>query len=149
MLDVMAVTTCIVHMFGRAGCLLAGCCHGKPTDFFVSITYHDPLSHADPKGVPLHATQLYEAIFIGAVAIALVNFAKNRRYYGQLFVSYLAIYAVGRYLLEFLRGDGERGIIIDGFLSHSQLIAIVLFASAVFLHIRWSAYGTSDERKLV
>jgi phosphatidylglycerol:prolipoprotein diacylglycerol transferase len=139
MLDVMAVTTCLVHMFGRVGCFLAGCCHGKPTDFFLAVTYSDPLSHADPKGIPLHATQLYESLFVGCIAIFLVYFSGKRRYYGQLFVIYLSTYAVGRYANEFLRGDGHRGFIIDGYLSHSQLIALVLFLAAVTLHKRWSA----------
>lgn len=34
MLDVMAIVTCIVHGFGRIGCLMAGCCYGKPTLLF-------------------------------------------------------------------------------------------------------------------
>ena len=146
MLDVMAVTTCIVHMFGRMGCLLAGCCHGKPTDFFLSITYTHPLSHADPKGVPLHATQLYEAVLIGMLAFLLIGLSDRRSYYGQLFVTYLAGYAVGRYILEFLRGDRQRGFIIDGYLSHSQLIAVVLLVTAVALHLHWSNRVTEQKK---
>jgi phosphatidylglycerol---prolipoprotein diacylglyceryl transferase len=147
MLDVMAVTTCIVHMFGRIGCLLAGCCHGKATDFFLAITYTDPLSHANPKGVPLHATQLYEALLIGILGLFLSQLSTRRRYYGQLFVTYLAGYAVGRYVLEFLRGDGQRGFIIDPYLSHSQFIAVVLFVVAIMLHIRWSGAAPTLQQK--
>src|SRR5688572_23017719 len=39
MLDVMAVVTCIVHMFGRIGCFFAGCCYGKPTTGPLGITF--------------------------------------------------------------------------------------------------------------
>jgi phosphatidylglycerol---prolipoprotein diacylglyceryl transferase len=138
MLDVMAVTTCIVHMFGRIGCFFAGCCHGKPTDFFISISFSDPGCFANPKGVPLHPTQIYEALFIGLIMVFLMVRFKKRKYYGELFVTYLACYAVGRYLLEFLRGDGQRGFIVEGILSHSQLVALVILLASIVLHLKWS-----------
>src|SRR5687767_2001246 len=42
MLDVMAITTCLVHMFGRVGCFLAGCCYGRQTDSLLGVVYSDP-----------------------------------------------------------------------------------------------------------
>jgi phosphatidylglycerol---prolipoprotein diacylglyceryl transferase len=138
MLDVMAVTTCIVHMFGRIGCFFAGCCHGKPTDSIMSVTFSDPACFANPKNVPLHPTQLYEAFFIGGLMLFLLARFERRKYCGELFVTYLACYAVGRYLLEFLRGDGQRGFIVEGILSHSQLIAALILLISVLLHFNWS-----------
>ena len=48
----------------------------------------------------------------------------RRRFYGQLFLTYLMLYAAGRFALEFLRGDVGRGFVIEGLMSHSQLIAL-------------------------
>src|SRR5882762_6639979 len=48
MLDVMAMVTCIVHGFGRIGCFSAGCCYGKPTNFFLAVTFTDPVCQAQP-----------------------------------------------------------------------------------------------------
>lgn len=135
MLDVMAVTTCLVHMFGRLGCFLAGCCYGKPTDSWLGVTYTDAACMADPLGTPLHPTQLYESFYIFLVLIGLLLLRKRRQFYGQLFLTYLLLYAAGRFGLEYLRGDVARGFILDDNISHSQLIALIIIAVTVFVYM--------------
>jgi phosphatidylglycerol:prolipoprotein diacylglycerol transferase len=137
MLDVMAITTCLVHMFGRIGCYLAGCCYGKPTESVFGVTFTDPACYADPKNVPLHPTQLYEAGYIFLVMIVLFILRERRRFYGQLFLLYLILYAIGRSVLEMFRGDEERGYLIDGYLSHSQFIAIGILAVTAYVYVSW------------
>src|SRR6478609_8096022 len=51
MLDIMAITTCLVHMFGRVGCFLAGCCYGIVTNSFLGVEFHDPACYAAPLNV--------------------------------------------------------------------------------------------------
>ena len=132
MLDVMAITTCIVHVSGRIGCFLAGCCYGKPTNSILGVTYSDMRCAASPKGVPLHPTQLYEAASILVVMIFLFLLKKRRHFEGQLFVSYLILYAVGRFVIEFWRGDDKRGYLFGNTISHAQFIAvIILFVSGI------------------
>ncbi|HEY9005333.1 MAG TPA: prolipoprotein diacylglyceryl transferase [Ohtaekwangia sp.] len=138
MLDIMAVTTCLVHMFGRIGCFLAGCCYGLPTDSIFGVIFTDPACHANPKGVPLHPTQLYESGYIFMVMLVLLYLREKRTFYGQLFLTYLMLYAIGRYALEFFRGDTERGFIIKDYLSHSQFIALAIFVVVVYVYNRWS-----------
>ena len=41
------------HVVGRFGCLLAGCCYGKPTTLPWGITFTDPFA-ASNVGTPLH-----------------------------------------------------------------------------------------------
>lgn len=138
MLDVMAITTCLVHMFGRLGCFMAGCCYGKPTDSFFGVAFSDPLCYAEPKGEPLHPTQLYEAGYIFLVLLFLLYLRNQRTFYGQLFLLYLLAYAAGRIILEFFRGDEARGYIGDSYLSHSQLIGLLILMVAGFFYIRWA-----------
>lgn len=138
MLDVMAVTTCLVHMFGRIGCFMAGCCHGIPTDSIFGVTYTDPVCSADPLNTPLHPTQLYEAGFIALVMFYLLYLRDRKKFNGQLFLTYLLLYGVGRFMLEYLRGDLARGFIIEDFLSHSQFIALVIIAIVAAVYVRWS-----------
>jgi phosphatidylglycerol:prolipoprotein diacylglycerol transferase len=138
MLDVMAVTTCLVHMFGRVGCFMAGCCYGKPTSSFLSVTFTHEACRADPLNTPLHPTQLYEAGYIGVVTMGLLYLRSKRTFYGQLFLSYLLLYAVGRYILEFFRGDIARGFIIADILSNSQFIALLIFIVSLYVYTRWS-----------
>jgi phosphatidylglycerol---prolipoprotein diacylglyceryl transferase len=138
MLDVMAITTCLVHMFGRLGCFLAGCCYGIPTDSFLGVTFTDPACYAKPKGVPLHPTQLYESAFILLVMIFLLIIRGHRKFYGQLFLLYLMLYAAGRSVLETFRGDEERGYLAGGYFSHAQFVALCIIAGAVYIYRRWS-----------
>ena len=139
MLDVMAVTTCLVHVFGRIGCFMAGCCYGKKTNSFLAVTYTDPASQADPLNTPLHPTQLYEALYILVVMLILLYLRDRKKFYGQLFLVYLTLYAVGRFALEYVRGDLARGLLLDGLISHSQLIAALIVVVVAFTYIRWSS----------
>jgi len=138
MLDVMAVTTCIVHILGRIGCFMAGCCYGKPTDSFLGVTYTNAACQADPLNTPLHPTQLYEATYILLVMIVLLFLRSQRKFYGQLFLVYLLLYAIGRFALEYLRGDQGRGFVFGGMVSHSQLIAALILALVIIVYWRWS-----------
>jgi phosphatidylglycerol---prolipoprotein diacylglyceryl transferase len=138
MLDIMAITTCLVHMFGRIGCFMAGCCHGTPTGSVFGVTYSDPACSADPLNTPLHPTQLYEAIFIGLVMIYLLYLRDRKKFNGQLFLTYLFLYGIGRFVLEYLRGDLARGFVIEDVLSHSQFIALIILGVVAFVYVRWS-----------
>ena len=139
MLDVMAVTTCVVHVFGRIGCFMAGCCYGKKTDSFLGVTYTDQACQADPLNTPLHPTQLYEAAYIFLVMIVLLYLRDRKKFYGQLFLVYLFLYAIGRFALEYFRGDQERGLLLDRLISHSQLVAGLIIAAVAFVYFRWSS----------
>ena len=138
MLDIMAVTTCLVHMFGRIGCFLAGCCYGKTTDSFLAVVYTDPGCYADPLNTPLYPTQLFEASYIFVVMALLLIVKTRQRFDGQLFLLYLILYAVGRFVLEFFRGDTGRGFVIDERVSHSQFIALCMLAVVLLVYYRWS-----------
>lgn len=134
MLDVMAGVALLVHMFGRMGCFMAGCCHGLPTDNLLAVTFTHPTSKAEPLGVPLHPTQLYE-IFMLLVIFAVISIIRNRKIFeGQLFLVYIMLYAIGRSVIEIFRGDEIRGFVFDGILSHSQLISIFIIAVAAYFY---------------
>lgn len=139
MLDVMAVVTCLVHMFGRVGCFMAGCCYGKSTTSSMGVTFTDPACQAEPLNTPLYPTQLWEAGYILVVMIVLLVIKKSyQKFYGQLFLLYLVLYAGGRSVLELFRGDVTRGFIIDGILSNSQCIALLILIGVGVIYSRWS-----------
>lgn len=139
MLDIMAIVTCLVHMFGRLGCFCAGCCHGKPTVGSFGITFTNPSCQAEPLNTLLYPTQLMEAGFILLIMVVLLIVKKNcQRFYGQIFLLYLMLYAVGRSVLEIFRGDIKRGFIIKDYVSHSQFIAMLIVVAVFLLYARWS-----------
>lgn len=137
MLDLIAITSLIVHSFGRIGCFLAGCCHGVPTDSAIGVVFTDPLCQAEPLNTPLHPTQLYAALMLGSILLFLTWFRKNKSFHGQVFLLYIMLYSVGRSIIEVFRGDEARGYIIDGILTHSQFISLLVFSAAVITYYFW------------
>lgn len=131
MLDHVAITSCIIHLFGRLGCFLAGCCYGIPSDGPLAVTFTDADSKARPLATPLHPAQLYEVFLIGSILIILIILKKRRRFSGQLFLTYVILYAAGRGVTELFRGDVARGFVIENVLSHSQFISIMIIVLAI------------------
>jgi phosphatidylglycerol:prolipoprotein diacylglycerol transferase len=136
MLDIMAIVTTIVHGCGRIGCFMAGCCYGLPTDSFLGVIFSDPYCQAEPLNIPLHPTQLYEATFIFLLLIFLVVLKRRKSFNGQLFLIYLITYAIGRGIIEFYRGDLERGFLFNGFISNSQLISLCVISLSVYFYVK-------------
>ena len=134
MLDIIAVGGALVHAFGRLGCFSAGCCHGVPTDSWLGVTFSNPACRADPLHTPLHPTQLYSVSMLLVILGVLFVLKKRKQFDGQLFPVYLMIYAVGRFIIEFFRGDEARGYLFGGSISHSQFISFFIFSGGALLY---------------
>ena len=137
LMDRLAITACIIHGMGRLGCFFAGCCHGVPTEMPWGVTFTDPASQAEPLNTALHPTQIYEATLIFSILLILFMFRRHKRFEGQLFFIYIILYALGRGVIEIFRGDEERGYIIDGILSHSQFISIIVIGITAWAYVRF------------
>lgn len=132
--DLMAPGIALGHVVGRLGCLLAGCCYGRPTDLPWGVVFTDPAAAANvgtPLGLPLHPTQLYDA---GAeLLIMLFLLATERRgrpFPGRTFWWYMLLYGVSRFIVEIYRGD-DRGMMMG--LSTSQVVSIVVVPVALVM----------------
>ena len=116
----------ILHSFGRLGCFLAGCCHGKVCTNSFGVIFSDPDSAASIKNVPLYPTQLFD-IGINLITLLIVYlFSIKQHFKGQLFLVYIMHYAIGRAINENFRGDDERGFLFGGLITYSQFIALFL-----------------------
>ena len=63
--DVIAPSIALGSVFGRIGCLLNGCCYGRPCDLPWAITFTNPLAHelsGTPLDVPLQPTEIYDGL---------------------------------------------------------------------------------------
>jgi len=131
--DLAAPALALGHAFGRLGCFLAGCCHGRPTACPVSVTFTDPASEVSPLylGTPLHPTQLYEAGGNLLIFFLLHRALAGKFKPGAVLALYAGLYSAQRFLIEFLRGD-DRGALHFG-LSPAQLISAAAFCAAGFL----------------
>lgn len=132
--DLFAPGIALGYMVGRLGCLMAGCCYGRPTDVAWAITFTDPVATQNvgtPLGVPLHPTQIYESAAGLVILLALLALERvGRRFPGRTFWAFVLLYSISRFIIEFFRGD-ERGIIAA--LSTSQFISVVLFPLSLFM----------------
>ena len=117
-------------MFGRFGCFFAGCCYGAPCSSGVCITFADPHSLA-PLGVPLYPTQLFEAGGELMNFLLLLMLYRHRKFDGQVFWLYPALYSILRFVVEFFRGDAARGVWFGGVISTSQIIAVLMFCGSL------------------
>ena len=145
--DAFAPGVALGHAIGRLGCFSAGCCYGKPTSLPWGITFKDPYAHemfGTPIGIPLHPTQLYEAVAETLIFFLLMWRWKRKSFDGQVLTLYLAVYGAVRFCLEFVRDDPDRGFVFGGWMSTSQFIAIILIVLAGAI---WSfRHNTPPER---
>ena len=143
-LDCAAPSIALAQGFGRFGCFLAGCCYGTPMDSPISITFTN--SDYAPNHIPLFPSQLVSSAFDFAHFFVLCALLKRNKQPGKIGAFYLVFYSIGRFIIEFFRGDLERGNV--GTLSTSQFIsvfvAIVGIAMVLFLSKR-SATVTEQE----
>lgn len=123
--DLVMPSIALAQGFGRIGCFLAGCCYGLETRSPFGIVF--PKSSFSPSGVRLIPTQLMSSGLDFLNFLVLIFLAKRLKADGQVAGFYLIFYSVGRFILEFFRGDLGRGSV--GTLSTSQFISIFLFVA--------------------
>lgn len=122
------ITPCLglAHCFGRIGCYMAGCCYGKETAGHIYRIYKNSI--IAPNHVRLLPVQLFEAVFVFILAlIMLVLLWKKIKI--NLPLVYLSSYSIFRFIIEFFRGDIERGKL--GGLSTSQIISLCLLIGII------------------
>lgn len=142
--DAFAPGLAFGHVLGRFGCFSAGCCYGKPTNHFWGVTFHNPLANLvsqTPLGVRLEPTQLIEAAAEFFNFLFLMWLLKRKKFDGQVFATFIMLYGVERFFIEFLRGDEGRGVVFGGLMSGTQLISICLVIAGGL--IWWLKSGTS------
>lgn len=137
--DLFAPGIALGHVIGRFGCLMAGCCYGRPTDLPWGITFTNPLAASNvgtPLGVPLHPTQLYDASAELLILIVLLfTERKGRAFEGRTFWLYMLLYGMSRFVIEFFRGD-DRGMMFGVSTSQAVSIVVVPLAIAMLLRLR-------------
>lgn len=138
MYDVAAFAVLLALPTGRIGCFFNGCCFGKPTDLPWGVTLHT----RDFGYATLHPAPAYEMIYQYTLFAILWKLRKRHRQAGMTAALYLIFTPLGRFLIEFVRGDSVRGFVF-GWISTSQFIAIGIFAAGVVLLKRLTSTASS------
>ncbi len=117
MLDHITPSIPLFHIFGRIGCLFAGCCYGFECSWGVP--------NEDFPGKLFFPVQAIESLCNLLIFSGLLIMQKVRKSDKYTLEAYLFTYGICRFILELFRGDTGRGIWPDG-LSSSQHISIAL-----------------------
>lgn len=143
--DTLIPSVAIGHFFGRLGCFGAGCCWGDVAHLHLpwlaqfppeSLAFQTFANRPNPAAflapdrlhtLPLHPTQLYESFGELGIFLLLVLWVRPRKaFHGQVLATWLMVYAVLRSVVESLRGDLERGLVLG--LGVGTWTSIVIFA---------------------
>ena len=115
--DLFALALPLGQSIGRIGCLINGCCFGRPSTSWFSYQYpadsaiwitqvhkHQIAQHAK-ECLPVLPVQLFQSGINLVIWGILLFMAPKVKHQGQLFSFYLILYSVGRFFNEFNRGD--------------------------------------------
>lgn len=148
--DLIAPYLAMAQGIGRWGCFLFGCCFGRLSSLPWAVRFPrtiDPATDAidgsppyldhrflgwidtdATHSLPIHPSQLYSSALGWLNFLFLLYLRSRGGRPGELLLAYLIFYSVGRFLVEWTRGD-PRGEFLS--LSTSQVVAVLLFAAAL------------------
>lgn len=88
------------HLLGRIGCFLVGDDYGRPSDLPWAVAFPNGLP---PTLVPVHPTQIYEALFLGWLGWILLRWRRRGVPDAVVLGRYLVLAGAARVLIEFIR----------------------------------------------
>lgn len=144
--DIMAPGLILGQAIGRWGNFMNQEAHGGPIAESTYNSFHQYLpdfimNNMCIDGVMYHPTFLYESFWNILVLILLLVLRRYNPLRGEVFLSYIAAYSLGRYFIEGLRTDS---LYAFGEVRTAQLLSIVLIAGAVALAIYRRRSGAVD-----
>ncbi len=138
LLDLFVPAIAVAQGFGRVGCFLNGCCYGTETELPWGIKYAF-------LAAKVHPTQLYESLFCFALAGFLFWITSKQPKPGVISGFHFLFYGVGRFFLEFIRGDQSRSFFN---LTLPQVMSIFIVTSGIILLLK-AYYGYGSRSKLL
>jgi phosphatidylglycerol:prolipoprotein diacylglycerol transferase len=119
----------IGHAIGRIGCFLVGDDYGRPSDLPWAVAFPRGLP---PTDVPVHPTQLYEAIALAVIAWLLIRWRRRGVADAIVLGRYLVLAGSIRFAIEFIRVNTR----IVGPLTLAHLVSLLLVMVGVGLLAR-------------
>ena len=120
--DAVMVGMPLAQAIGRWGNFINGEAHGGPTSLPWGIMVD---------GVKVHPTFLYESIWdFGIFLFIMFYMRKKKTYEGEVIVSYITLYSIGRFFIEGLRTDS----LMFGPIRMAQFVSLVGVVGGLVLH---------------
>ncbi|MEY2407902.1 MAG: phosphatidylglycerol---prolipoprotein diacylglyceryl transferase [Verrucomicrobiota bacterium] len=127
--DALAPSIALGYFLGRFGCLMNGCCYGRPTTLPWAI--HFPADHASG-GAGVHPVQVYDSLLNLCFFLILARLHRVKKFDGQVFAAYLIGYSLLRSFVEMFRGDYPVHY-LGGVATPAQLVSIAILILGLLL----------------
>lgn len=125
--DLAAPAVAMGSIFGYIGAFLNGSAYGEETGFIWGISQQGLVGAR-------HPSQILEALLQLGILVALLRFRTRAPFAGFLALTYLILYSLGRFMLEFFRGDQTH---LTGPFSQAHMISILVgTVAALLLYLR-------------
>ena len=125
--DIAAPGLVLAQGLGRLACVITGDAMGRPTDGPLGLAYTNPATMVPQLGVYYTPMPVYELIVNLGIFILLWRLRKRRLPDGVLFLVYLSLYSVERFLLAYV---SSYQVVALG-LTQSQIVALAAVAMAI------------------
>lgn len=129
--DSMAPGIALGLFFTRIGCYLNGCCFGKACDLPWGVTF----PHNSPAGsimgdIHIHPTQLYSSLY-GLIIFGILMWLDKRiKIDGILIGTFLILYGVARFIVDFYRYYESQMFLVDG-LQFNQIVSLIMLVVGI------------------
>lgn len=129
--DAAGLTILLGMAFTRIGCLLNGCCSGRPSEAWFALLLPDHHGVVQRR-IPTQLMEMAFAMLLFGAALIMRNHAS---FPGAIFCSVVASYALGRWYLESLRDDETGGRDKTAMQATSILLVIVALAGLAYVWV--------------
>jgi len=145
--DLIAPLIALGHGIGRIGCLLVGDDYGIPTNLPWGIAfpngappstayYIEKAGYVFPEPISpgtvcaVHPTQIYEMILYFIIFLFLRRMLNKKHFDGEIFINYLFLAGLSRFLIEFIRLNTKYYMNLSG----AQYISIAMILVSIVWH---------------
>ncbi len=144
--DIIAPGLVLAQAIGRWGNFVNQELYGAPTDlpWKLYIAPHKRLAEFIDQAY-YHPMFLYEFLWnllVMAVLLVMGRKLKDQLFRGDIFLVYLILYPVGRFMLEFIRLDPSN---VGGINANQTLMAVIALVSLTYLILRHTVLKSGQE----
>lgn len=127
-LDLAAMAIPIPWVLAKVGCLLNGCCNGRPSSVPWAIAFPEGCS-SNVVGVPVHPCQVYEIVMMMSVLVVF-RMLRSNVWRGTRLFWFVTLYGLGRAATDVFRGDVDRYVYV-GPVTLTQLVCLASAAASL------------------
>lgn len=140
--DAVSPSLALGYGIVRIGCFFNGCCYGKPTESPLGIIFPYIEGAQSANELARYPTQLFSSLFGFILLGILLLLWRKKRFDGQVFLTFLILYAIGRSVVEYFREN----LLVFGPVTVSQLVSLLVFLPAVILYWQRSRVARNEKR---